>query len=565
MAAKGSLGSIVLEILIILMALILVAVILIPNRIWKEENKITTTCQSNLNSLYEAEQFYRRSNGMFTDSLSKLLNFVQTDSGLQQRQSLVSLTRSYVRVIDNILEISTVEQITNISQSAFEITGDLVGNDRYFRKEEGLLDSSQALIREISRLDSNQSFPNFSRAKLFVDSLQNLRESISDYTLQNGILQAINYTDSIKVYLNRIEMNEVNRYWNNLNRKMNNFIKAVNKTDIVKVSTVSDRLQKFLERINRSMKNLNQASIEKDLRKIQAEHQNLTELHQRFLSPEYFILTQRYGLSALNETDSILINLDQHDFYCPDNGDTYLIDTTSSKMLTVECPNLLDRFHKQFQEDIAPIRNLPIFSQIEQLDTVLQRTLAVMNDNRIYIRRNTDLLLNLKEIIAEMDEIDEVFFYRFVHHLKEFLNLIDHEKKLSVLKPAIEDILNPMDTLATRIENKNVEDLRQRLQSYKESLAELDSAISEARLPSSARRNIKSDVEAIAPALDIVSDMNNGFNNSYADALRGASKDLEKTLLHALEGVNERVYVIFYKTHINHGYIRDGEKSWEQK
>ena len=37
MAAKGSKGSILLEILIVLLALLLVAVILIPGKIWKEE------------------------------------------------------------------------------------------------------------------------------------------------------------------------------------------------------------------------------------------------------------------------------------------------------------------------------------------------------------------------------------------------------------------------------------------------------------------------------------------------------------------------------------------------
>ena len=128
MAAKGFRGSIILELLIVLMALLLIAVILIPNKIWKEEEKVTITCQNNLNALYEAERFYYRSNEVYTDSLGKLLTFVQSDSGLNRRQTLVSLTNSLTKVLNNILTVSSVENVSKVSLAAFEITGDLVGS-----------------------------------------------------------------------------------------------------------------------------------------------------------------------------------------------------------------------------------------------------------------------------------------------------------------------------------------------------------------------------------------------------------------------------------------------------
>ena len=52
MAAKGPKGSILLELLIILLALLLVAVILIPNKIWKEEESITKTSRNNMIAIY---------------------------------------------------------------------------------------------------------------------------------------------------------------------------------------------------------------------------------------------------------------------------------------------------------------------------------------------------------------------------------------------------------------------------------------------------------------------------------------------------------------------------------
>ena len=81
MAAKKFRGNILLELLVVLMALLLIAVLIVPNKIWEEENRITETSRNNMNELFEAERFYYKTNEVYvTDSLSKLLEFVRTDS-----------------------------------------------------------------------------------------------------------------------------------------------------------------------------------------------------------------------------------------------------------------------------------------------------------------------------------------------------------------------------------------------------------------------------------------------------------------------------------------------------
>lgn len=567
MAAKLSKGSIILEILIVLMALLLVAVILVPDKIWKEEARITNRSRANMVAVYEAEQFYYKTHQEYTDSIPKLLEFVRNDSTLQQRQSLVSLTRSFMKVVDNILNVPSINHISNLSQAAFEITGDLLGNRRYFRKytEQNFEGISLLINREMMFFDSSSVFPNFNRTKLFVDSLRNLRDKISDYPLQNGILHAIHYVDSIKTYYGLIEKDAVTDFWKEEYKKINDFIAEINKTDIKSVSSVGDRLKKFIDRISTSLDALNAAESGKDLEKITSENQNLTELHQKFLSPKFFILTKRYGLTQLSETDSILVNLTEAQFYCPDSKLPYIIDTTYNGQLTVESPNLLDEFHQKFLESVEPVRDLPVFEQIDQLDTVFEKTKKVLNKNKTLIRKNTDLLLNLKELVVEMDAISNVFFYKYAHELKDFIQLLDKEKKLSVLKPEIEDILNPMDTLATRIETGNLRDLEEKLQYFDNKLKALDSASLAARLPRRLKARLKSNAEAFQPAFNVLSQIKAGFNLSYAEALRQAEKSLEKNLLQALEGKEETVYVIFKKKHINHGYVRQGVKSWEEK
>jgi hypothetical protein len=96
-------------------------------------------------------------------------------------------------------------------------------------------------------------------------------------------------------------------------------------------------------------------------------------------------------------------------------------------------------------------------------------------------------------------------------------------------------------------------------------LKQLDSLIAGTRLSSRIRNKIQSNAEVFQPAFEILTKVKNNLNPAYATALRDASKSLEKNLLNALEGETESVYVIFRKRHINHGYIFDGEKSWEKE
>ena len=564
MAAKGSKGSILLEILIILMALLLIAVIIIPNKIWEEEKIITSSCQQNMNALYEAERFYYQRNSTYTDSLGKLLTFIQADSGLNKRQMLVSLSQSLTQILDNILTITSFQSISKISLASFEITGDLMGNERYFRKYPEINQVREEIVREMMRLDSSIIFPNFSQSKLFVDSLRDLKESIADYSLQVAAYHAISAADSLSLYYSKIERDELVQTWATQYNKISQFISDIRKTDISKVSTVPDRLKKFIDQINSNVNSLKAANTSKDAEALGVEKQSLTELHQKFLSPEFFMLTESYSLTKLNEIDSILINLSQENFDCPDAKTTYLIDTSKTR-ITIECPNLLDVFQEEFKEDIEPIRNIPFYQQVTNISNIIDTTKAILDENRKEVRRYTDLLLKIKELQVELDQTNNVFFYRYTNEVIDFIQLVDQEKRLSLLKPAIEDVLNPIDTLAARIESGNIVDLEDRLNYFNKQLAELDSSIKATRLPRRVRNKLMSNSEPFQPVFNELANIKSNFSPQDASALRKATNELEEDLLEALEGEKEQVYIIFRREHKNHGYIASGEKSWEQE
>jgi hypothetical protein len=323
-------------------------------------------------------------------------------------------------------------------------------------------------------------------------------------------------------------------------------------------------LKKFIDQINSNVQILKGANTSKDAEALGVEMQSLTELHQKFLSPEFFMLTESYSLTKLNETDSILINLTQNNFSCPDANNTYLFDTSKVK-ITIECPHLLDTFQEEFRENIEPVRNLPFYQHVSNITSIIDTTKAILDENRKELRRYTDLLLKIKELQVELDQMNNVFFYRYTEEMNDFINLVDQEKRLSLLKPAIEDILNPMDTLATRVETGNIADLEDRLNYFNKQLSKLDSSIQTTRLPRRVRNKLRPNAEPLQPAFEELSNIKSSFAPGTAAALREASNELEEDLLEAIEGEKEPVYVIFRREHQNHGFIASGEKSWEEE
>jgi hypothetical protein len=546
------------------MALLLLTVIYLPNQIWKEEAQTIKICRDNMNTLYETQRFYYQKNNSYTDSLSKLLTFVQNDSGINRRQSLVSLTNSFTKVLNNILNVPSVQNISKMSQAAFEITGDLVGNERYFRKYEHIAASSEEIVREMVNLDSSALFPSFSCSKLFVDSLRTLKESVTDFSLQIAILRAINSLDSLSLYYSKIERESFDQFWKVEYAKISKLIDEIRATDIAKVSSVADRLAKFIDQINSNLQLLNTSSATKDAQSLEVEKQNLKELHQKFLSLDFFILTQNASLTTLSENDSIIINLTQNNFICPDIKKPYLIDTVKAR-ITIECPNLLDDIQKEFQTCIEPIRDLPLYERITRMSGIIENTKTVLDENREELKRYTNVLLKIKELIAEFEEIKSIFFYRYANEVYEFIKLVDSEKKLSVLKPAIEDILTPIDTLASRMEKANLSDLEKKIDYYHQKLEEIDVTIAGMKLPANVRSRIKSNVEPYQPIYPLLEEIKGTFNPTHISNLRKTEKSLEKALLKALEGRKQSVYVIFSREHTNHGNYAAGEKSWEKE
>ncbi len=564
MANRRSSGSIIYEILIVLLTLLLIAVITVPDKIWKEEEFLTQTCRTNLNAIFEAERYHYRQTETYVDSLPALVSFIANDSTLQSKKRIYDLSQELVHALDATLNIPALSKLVPITKSLHEISSDLEFNERYFRKYQDIMQQKDELLSTIGAIDNQVEFPHFIFTKMYVDSLIRLREHLNEYTLQNAAQLAQRMVDSLQVHLPKIERPYVKSYWDNLHSRLMDFTNKINKTDIKHVSSVGDRIQKFSTRIDKSLQGLFQTNLEASVQMLTQYHVDLNQLYTKFLAPENFLLSQRYAMLQLGETEEMLLGLNESHLYCPDNHQPYLISINGAHFV-VECPNLLDDFHDKIMAATEPLKSLSLFEYIHRIDTTLQATKHLMDADRPYFRRKTSLILDLKELMTDLDNFEGVFFYQYAKEIAAFLDTLDQAKQLSYLKPTIEDILNPMDTLAVRIETRNVSDLEQRFQALGKKIQRLDSTVAATRFPRSVRRKLHSYYPVYQQVFQAIEELKANMNSDEARILRQARATIEKDLLDVLKGRKERIHVIFFKTHINHGFVKDGEKSWEME
>ncbi len=79
MAEAKAKGSIVYELLIVILAVVLVASIVYPKKLADQEAKNTEICRDRMSTILDAELVYLRYNGAYNDTLQRVIEFLRTD------------------------------------------------------------------------------------------------------------------------------------------------------------------------------------------------------------------------------------------------------------------------------------------------------------------------------------------------------------------------------------------------------------------------------------------------------------------------------------------------------
>lgn len=80
MATEKSRGSIILEIVIVLLIVALVATIMYPKMLWEKANNQAINCRNNMDKILKAELVYLKYHNNYEDTLDKVISFIQSDT-----------------------------------------------------------------------------------------------------------------------------------------------------------------------------------------------------------------------------------------------------------------------------------------------------------------------------------------------------------------------------------------------------------------------------------------------------------------------------------------------------
>jgi len=114
MAKQKAKGSIIYELLIVILIAGLIGTILYPKSIWEEEEAKTTLCRDRMMQIYLAELLYWSYTNTYTDSLPELVEFILGDTTLERLKQYIASDSALVGdIIDHFQDKVDKQEIIN--------------------------------------------------------------------------------------------------------------------------------------------------------------------------------------------------------------------------------------------------------------------------------------------------------------------------------------------------------------------------------------------------------------------------------------------------------------------
>ncbi len=563
MANESAKGSIVLEILIVLLSAALVAVILIPGKIWKEEAREELQAHHNMTSIYEAEKYYKKLTGKFTTDPGQLIETIHADSNLIREQKVVNFTRKLMLKFDTYLHNDYIHNIIRIKRNIDQIYDDLESNRYNFRTIEDINNEANEIKVQLKEFLNTPEQPYFPVVLKYIDSLLDIRQTLTDYSLQVNALRIANVTDSLQKYLPLVNMTKLSISWAPLSDRIQKFIKTVKHSELVRVTSVADRVQDFKNNVDKAFKTLTDLDANAELSKLETYSKELDELYQEFL--KNYNITSELALSKLPEADSLIIHLTEENFYSPVNHQMYkLLFENDSQFVKVESPVLLDDLKQRSMKVVDEINQLPFMNimkdYLKMLDSVKTKTDLL----RKKFRKNTDLFIAYKELedlVGRYDNISVVTAYR---DLEDFRTIVPKCQSYSTIKNLVENALKGVEIYDQAYTENTFGNLDSLQIKVKAKLDEVNGIIEKIN-----KRRRRNKIVGLTPEQQALDSLYNAFRNAKNDAMLSKLKEMEKELkdifIFAQKGKKIRVYGVFDKKIKNFGYIFKDVKSWEEK
>jgi len=566
MSKNGSVLTVILRLLIVVLIGGLITVILIPGKIWDQRKKDQLETQKNMSSIYEAERYYHIITGQYTSDRGALMDMVHGDSTLLIRQQVVNYTRTLVSHVDSYFRITLIKTLSEINQNFANIIDDLDANKIYFKVMPEILEESNQFILDMKDAYST-GFPELQTSLIMIDSLSQLRRDFSDYSLQTDAAKALAITDTINKMLTAIDMDAVYKIWQPLSNRLKDFSKRVNRTVIKENSSVADRVKNFSGKIDDSFKELQKANKEEDISKANELKSAINNMYDEFLNN--FIITSKKAQYALSLEDSLIINMTEDDFYSPfvvTSGERLaykIIITEDSSAVKVESPLLLEDLREKTLPAAEIINNLPFLPKytayFDSLDSIFKKSLAIKQK----LKRNADIFFKHKEIELLISKYKDITIYSAYNDISKFAKDVPVSQSFSELKSDIENALSGTHIFKQAYQDKVFGNLDSLHIDLTTALEEFNILLSKVRRLPRGVTNFENDIENINTALEEIK--NSGNSTEVTNNLSSLETQLGEIFIFASEGKTIPAYGIFSNKLENMGNIFKDTKSWEEE
>lgn len=559
MAKYSEKGSIILKLLVLILLIGLLAVILLPGKIWDEEAREQRIEQDNLVSIYEALRFYKRGTGSYTTNPNEIMRVVHNDSSIMILQKVVNYTNQLTNIVDSFLRLNFIRGLVELDQNMSQIIEDLENNRRYLNIDENIRNEADNLQTQLKELKSISEFTNYISATNHLDSLRQLRRDLTDYSLQVAAMKSSAKVDTIQSLLDKIDYARLENSWKPISERLNRLTATIRRTDeITKSTSVGDRVRDFTDNVDKAFRRIKSSNVAADIDEAGQLKEKLQNTYSTFLKD--FIVTSKLSLYRLPEADSLMIHLTHENFYSPVNGEMYkiIIDEDSSAV-KVESPVLIDELHEMVQPVLADLDALPIASAFDDYFSMLDSVKNTAFQARQALRRNTDVFIKFKEIEEIINRYEDISVTTAYRDLVQFVDVVPGSESYSEIKDQLGSVLNGVRLLnqAYSMQNFGMLDTLQRdllvtMDQYNVLLDGIRRLPKEARKYETEMDEIKR-LEAKLKGLDV------------AEPLSKLEEKIGKALIFAAEGKEVRMYGVFNKRINNYGNIYRDDKSWERQ
>ncbi len=557
MAKNDGNGSIVLKLLMVILAVVLIAVIVIPAQLWEEEAREMKESRGNMTSIYEAERFYYRLNNSYTTDPAELLRVVREDSSLQRLQGLVNYTNELTGLMDTYVEIPFIHDIATFNDNVGRIMEDLESNRIYFRKYENIKNEAEDLNTHISVFNSSDKFPNYKITGAYIDSLIKLRRDLSDFSLLSGAAKTKAITDTLKIVFPKVNVNALAEAWAPLSERVGVLIKNILKSDLVNETSVADRMKDFRKDADESLNKMKAANFEEDVALADEISNRVDEKYQVFLGD--FLITSKRALYRLADADSMVLHLTENNFFCPvTGGQVKIIISDDSTSIKIESPILTDELKEKLTPVVEETKNLALMSAfksyIDNLDSINTKGYAI----RKRLRKNTDIFIAYKEMEEIIKRFKEIIVVKSYTDLNTMIQTVPQSESFSELKEITKNSLAGIQVFNQAYTENTFGKLDTLHQDLGNAMFAFDSLLSKVRRLPKDIVNLEQDKIQLEQFLT-------NIKNASDSNLGSLEEKLGKIYLFTSEGTTETRYGVFKKKIVNFGYIDGGSKSWEEK